>query len=40
MNPLDPSSAATFARTPAIQPADTRTPAIWTISAAARRDGT
>jgi hypothetical protein len=40
MNPLDPISAAALARTPAIQPADTRIPAIWAISAAARRDGT
>ena len=40
MNPLDSTSAAAFARTPAIQPAETVIPAISAISAAARRDGT
>ena len=39
-NPLDSTRAAAFARTPAIQPADTFTPARSAIKAAARPDGT
>jgi hypothetical protein len=39
MNPLPATSAAAFPRTPATQPVETVTPAIWDISPAARCTG-